>query len=391
MIYLLLILIIALFTGIYLRLSLTPLFKQHKQDRISKYIALVPKGFVTALILILLVSIFIFWADGLLQENERFPTSFSIAFNGILGPLVALVAAGLTFAAFWVQYEANQQQIKANKKQQDDIRVERFEYQFYEMLRFHRDNVMEMDIAGIQSRKAFMRMFYEFKYLYYSLEHSYYACREKLSENYGLENLTKLAYKSFFHGIGGASNNSIFSLMDTDDQKIFAHRRKILFRNQDKFEANGSELEVFKIKPYGQNEQHLLEVFYYPFDGHESRLGHYYRHLYQMVKYVLGFDEIDEDQKYSYLKMIRGQLSNFEQLLLYYNSFAYGKVWIDENLFSRWKMIKNISLELSDFGVNPKEMLLSANSNTVYDDNGTLKLRIDNSHVFEWEETSNSL
>lgn len=47
--------------------------------------------------------------------------------GGIMGPFVAIAAAGLTFIAFWVQY-------KANIQQREDIAFERFERNFYEML-----------------------------------------------------------------------------------------------------------------------------------------------------------------------------------------------------------------------------------------------------------------
>lgn len=40
--------------------------------------------------------------------------------GGIMGPFVAIAAAGLTFIAFWVQY-------KANIQQRHDIAIERFE------------------------------------------------------------------------------------------------------------------------------------------------------------------------------------------------------------------------------------------------------------------------
>ena len=47
--------------------------------------------------------------------------------GGIMGPFVAIAAAGLTFIAFWVQY-------KANIQQRHDISIERFESNLFEMI-----------------------------------------------------------------------------------------------------------------------------------------------------------------------------------------------------------------------------------------------------------------
>jgi len=65
---------------------------------------------------------------------------------------------------------------------------------------------------------------------------------------------------------------------------------------------------------------------YTPFEGHQSRLGHYYRHLYQMTRYV---DEQSIDiNKYEYVKTIRAQLSTHEQALLLLNSLTpVGQDW----------------------------------------------------------------
>lgn len=47
--------------------------------------------------------------------------------GGIMGPFVAIIAAWLTFIAFWVQF-------KANNQQRHDIAIERFESNLFEMI-----------------------------------------------------------------------------------------------------------------------------------------------------------------------------------------------------------------------------------------------------------------
>lgn len=57
--------------------------------------------------------------------------------GGIMSPFVAMIAALLTFVAFWIQY-------KANVQQRQDIALERFERNLFEML-----NAQEQIISGL--------------------------------------------------------------------------------------------------------------------------------------------------------------------------------------------------------------------------------------------------
>jgi hypothetical protein len=52
--------------------------------------------------------------------------------GGIMGPFIAIAAAGLTFIAFWVQY-------KANIQQRHDIAIERFESNLFEMIHIQQE------------------------------------------------------------------------------------------------------------------------------------------------------------------------------------------------------------------------------------------------------------
>ena len=61
--------------------------------------------------------------------------------GGIMGPFVALAAAGLTFIAFWVQY-------KANIQQRHDIAIERFESNLFEMIHIQQEITNELKLVG---------------------------------------------------------------------------------------------------------------------------------------------------------------------------------------------------------------------------------------------------
>jgi len=121
---------------------------------------------------------------------------------------------------------------------------------------------------------------------------------------------------------------------------------------------------------------------YYPFDGHLSRLGHYYRFLFQIVRYVVAQENIlfSRDEIQSYLDILRSQMSVHEQLMLYYNIVSgFGQKWLcdDKNNNANYpidyKMIHNIPLGLADFGIPPA--IYFANE---------MKNGLD---IFEWDAT----
>ena len=92
-----------------------------------------------------------------------------------------------------------------------------------------------------------------------------------------------------------------------------------------------------------------FESTFYPFDGHVSKLGHLYRHLYHIIKFVARAEILDWQQKYDYLKMLRGQLSNHEQAIMFFNI-----IWIDDDNEHNWwvdKKGKNEQSYLLDYAI----------------------------------------
>lgn len=61
--------------------------------------------------------------------------------GGIMGPFIAIAAAGLTFIAFWVQF-------KANNQQRHDIAIERFESNLFEMIHIQQEITNGLRLEG---------------------------------------------------------------------------------------------------------------------------------------------------------------------------------------------------------------------------------------------------
>ena len=308
--------------------------------------------------------------------------------GGIIGPFVAIAAAILTFLAFWIQF-------KANEQQRNDIAKERFESKFYELLHLHRENLLELESDGRKGRKAIVQ-FCNYVFILYSLIDGfflkYYASDINVLNIYN--NIVKkykdkrylfidISYNIFFYG------ENVTNRLKGDDLSLY---NKVLemIRKVCMFKKMG-EPEILKLCNEINDAPEIFfsrnEIFdgmpdngrfYYPSDLLEGRnviLGLYFRQLYHIVKMVATSQiMVDEKEKYEYVKILRTQLSDYEQVLLYYNSLTnIGKKWNEtiqtqsssNNEYSwiesmafipRFRLIKNIYPSYKFTGITPEEV-----------------------------------
>lgn len=262
--------------------------------------------------------------------------SGSIAFNsdtgaigdtfGIMNPFVAIAAAAITFAAFWTQYQANQEMQKNSNKMQ-------FERQFYEMLKIHCDKVEKLHVeslytdpsTGKQSQKTangqdfFRCLLEEFDLIYFKIYES-----EKTGD------IFNKAYRTFFFGIDSTAK-------ELKKETVEAIRN---------FVSQNSNTLVW------QNHPKLIPVKDSLFIGRMDQLVSYYRHLFLMVKTVAQFNDelFPYEDKRQFLRILRAQLSSAEQVLLYYNwKSGCGEKWEEDSskpngnhFFTDFRMIHNI-------------------------------------------------
>lgn len=97
------------------------------------------------------------------------------------------------------------------------------------------------------------------------------------------------------------------------------------------------------------------------YTGFHHLVGHYFRQLYQLICSVDGSKLLDENSKYNKIKLVRAQMSNYEQIVFFLNSLSYfGRVWEFDslnksniNLITKYKLIKNIPNQRL-FGIDVK-------------------------------------
>jgi hypothetical protein len=233
--------------------------------------------------------------------------------GGYIGPILSLLGVLVLVATFRSQRELSEKQS--------------FENKYFELLKMHRDNVGEIEIrnaSGDRSasgRKLFVLMLREFRAALKIISELAQSSQITLTQ----EELIHLAYYCVFYGVGPNSSRML-KLSLASFPRSFVNSIE-------------SRLNNHHIKNIVARERNL---FYVPFEGHQSRLGHYYRHLYQMVRYV---DERtpESHRKYEYMKTVRAQLSTHEQALLLINSLTpVGRNWWRKHLIDRYRLVQNI-------------------------------------------------
>ena len=122
-------------------------------------------------------------------------------------------------------------------------------------------------------------------------------------------------------------------------KELYANRRRLKG-------IRGLSLQAQGINPYPPYEKY--------YGGYQSVLDHYFRHLFQSYKYLSETEDIAEDEKYFYGKLLRSQLSTYEQALLFVSSIScLGLRWelsaeipkhrkIRADLITRFNLVKNL-------------------------------------------------
>lgn len=294
--------------------------------------------------------------------------------GGIMNPFIALGGALLTYLAFYMQFKANKiQREQFNvqieneknqfrqeiKEQNEQFLKSQFENQFYEMVRLHKENVSEISInlkssyfSGSQTvhsddkitgREVFKYLLEEITLIYW-ITKSFY---KKTSPDY----IINIAYGIFFHG---NKFDEKLELKGPDDKKYVNLINSLIDIKFWHMHAGYKGLKSVVNKHC--DFKNAKELSFELFNGHSAHLAHYYRHLYQTVKFVANQDEkrISYSEKRKYLRILRAQLSNQEQALLFYNwKSQFGKNWEDETnkFFTDYRMIHNIynDLLITDF------------------------------------------
>jgi hypothetical protein len=278
--------------------------------------------------------------------------------GGITAPILGLVTIYLLYKAYKVQKQELQETKTALQEQSKTLTKQRFEDTFFQLLNIHKTNVDEIKIQelNISGRACFKEFYNDLRLvtLVYDL------INKELKLNVNTEQLTKNAYKVFFIGLNEHNKKHIETYFK--DDKIFDNW---LIYCQNNRPQNPIEYQLSYLRADQIAKGSRLSIKPKLFNGQNNHvmLSHYYRHLFHIVKFTIEQNkEIYKDTNEAnaqikiYLRMLRSQLSNYEQVMLYYNGvWLDEKIWFGSGYFTDYKMIHNLPLELADFGIQPNE------------------------------------
>lgn len=239
--------------------------------------------------------------------DAEYSEHFGAFIGGYFGSLFSLAAMLLLLATLRAQRES----------------AERLDFstKYFQLLTLHRQNVAEIELAGglITGRMVFLRILDEFRAALEVVK------RTPKSTELTRQQIIQSAFYSAFYGVGSNSTRMLTDALRT------------VGIAQDTAAQISQRLMLTKI---GQEKGGVIV-----FDGHQHRLGHYYRHLYQLVTYVDRQQSslLNDEEKYEYVKTVRAQLSTHEQGLLLLNSLTpVGHRWWDDGLITKYRLVKNL-------------------------------------------------
>ncbi len=188
-----------------------------------------------------------------------------------------------------------------------------FENRFFKFMDYHRENVNSLKYRDPKKKgniyregnEVFTIIYYEIKDLLNELKTS----PDFFNNTKAKINATNFVFQCVFYGAG---DDGIRILKKRFPDSIYWN--VVNFENR---KAKYSKKKVF-------------------YSGHVRRLGHYFRNIYQMVKYVEGQEFLTEKEKYEYVTHFRAQMSVYEQSVFFFNSLSLlGDVWELENYKQR--------------------------------------------------------
>jgi len=248
---------------------------------------------------------------GITETNAKYLDYLGAFIGGCCGSLFTLAYVLLMYLTL--------------KEQQQTSRRQSFTGKYYSMLELHRKNLEEIELFnGEKGRKAFVHFLKEYRQ---ALD----VVRGKLDKS-NPEQVVRAAYLILYYGVGENSDRML---------------RNVLRDEQIPDDDLAEIIEDAKNKACYAKRVSGETIF----DGHQHRLGHYYRHLYQLVNFIdkQEDDVLSQDEKYDYVKTVRAQLSNHEQALLLLNILTpLGREWSsggkgkNTDFLARYKLVKNI-------------------------------------------------
>lgn len=344
------------------------------------------------------------------RDSETF-SHFGGFIAGVFGTMLALLNAILIYRTFKTQQEqftiAQNKLTRQIEQQHSQSRLERFESRFFEMIRSNRTIVETMeyeapddyvpingdytksenvkDYAHPRGQKVFVKIqlhcqqaMSECKDLidaaFASKAEAVFAGPDERSfeerifmsyykDGYNtllpLATTVNIAYLCVFYGLG--ENGRPIA----EERLLSVYNKELITKILDRLSCKPVKWSSLWKDYDDQKHQNfstldtgsfLKKRFDKYYGGHQHRLGHYFRHLFMLTNFVNEQLFLTYEQKKEYVKMLRSQLSTYEQAVFFMNSLSFpGRIWElqasvklsnipipDRELITKYDLVKNI-------------------------------------------------
>lgn len=292
-----------------------------------------------------LVVVFIFTINTYCQWFDYSNTGqIGDTIGGISSPFIGVAAAVLTFMAFYMQFKANEMlSNQFNLQKLDDERV-KHEDNILFLIKQNRSIIESMSINDtVHGARCFESMCLELRTIYEIVSGFY-------KDDLNNDDMANIAYLILFNVVGNTSDELNYPLLKkypNHDELLNCFRR--IYR--DKNDWYGFE----KLSTRSNIEILLHKLQHSPFEGHLTRLGHYFRNLFHILKYTesVNIGILLPENKYEIIKSLRSQLTSDEQIIIYFNAISsYGTPMRSAKFIEKYQLIKNIPLPSVEFAGN---------------------------------------
>ncbi|WP_187322237.1 putative phage abortive infection protein [Serratia marcescens] len=240
-----------------------------------------------------------------------FTSIFSaLAFGGLISTLV-FQSASISQA----KKESTEQDVRYKKQQVENT--------FFRMLDIHFDLVKEMDLKNVNSLKTVASGKDTFTIFYKRLERFYNIYVSKEGGNEGRQQVDM--------GVTGYQviDSKPGVELDGDELAVLMEPESRMVLTQDEL------LELYSI-------QFMYDPFW---KRYRSDLGHYFRFLFNLIKYVDNAD-INDEEKYRYVKIVRAQLTDYEIVIIFYNALSTMSFEKFKPLIEKYTLLNNLPEDL---------------------------------------------
>lgn len=259
--------------------------------------------------------------------------------GGILNPLIAVFAVFAAGFAFYAQYQANMLVQEQFEKQQKKDHIQDFENKLFNLLNIHHQIISDIDIDSA-------KIFHHQDELKEFIEEN-----EMVKKTYSSEIITDDKYTSrdVFKYVFNILDYLLSIDMWINDDIDYATEN---IEDIKKFNLIFDQNFSLKYKETTRDTK-FPQIYNTIYSLVNTDLGHYFRNLYNIVKFIDGThfseDEVEDYKiKYSYLSILRAQLSDAELKILFLNCIYYYGNEKFKPLLEKYSFFKIIPIDSDD-------------------------------------------